>query len=197
MSLVGLCRLWLPLFVALALSVAQAAQVQVRQVGNDVILEAHIELPIPVLVESVLRSGVPLTIVHEVDITQARWYWRDKQILNKREEWNIAYQVLTNQWRVENKRTGKVTYLDQVSEAWAAVTTIQGWPIATSDQLGAMDPAEVKLRWYVDRQRVNGNRVLSPVGQSIVNFEVQAVTSLRQVVAPVRDALEAPGGRAP
>ena len=168
---------------------AGASEVGVKQVGDDVLLQADVKLPLPVQLESVLRNGVPLTMVHEARITQSRWYWTDKSVLTRRREWTVAYQALTNQWRVSSRHAPTVQQFDDPNDAWRAITQVKDWPLAKVQQLGAMDQAEVSMRWYVKRPTMSGTAIPNLATQSDTDFEAYAQSDLRAIVAPVRDAL--------
>jgi hypothetical protein len=189
--------LWL-LFVMFMCAVqSNASEVSVRQVGDDVLLDASIQLAMPASIESVLRNGVPLTLVQEVRVTQSRWYWTDKDVLKQRREWTIAYQALTNQWRVANDRNAEIQQFDNPGAAWRAITQIDQWPLAKVRQLGALEQAQVILRWYVDRQKLSGGAIPNLSLPSNFDFEVYATASMRAIVAPVRDALSPAEGKTP
>ncbi len=181
--------LWLAFALFGAAILGHASEVQVKQAGDDVRLLADVKLPLPVQLESVLRNGVPLTLVQEVNITQRRWYWADREVLTRRREWTVAYQALTNQWRVSNRHETAVQQFDDPNEAWRAITQVKDWALAKVPQLGALDQAEVRMRWYVKRPMMSGTPLPNIAGQPDTDFEVVATSDLRTIVAPVRDAL--------
>jgi len=168
---------------------ADASEVGVRQIGDELSLNASIQLPLPVQLEAILRNGVPLTLVQEVRVIRKRWYWPDTEILRQTREWTLAYQALTSQWRVANQAEQTVTQLDSAKHAWQMVTDIDDWRIAQVTDLGALNEAEVEMRWSVEPQWRGGNALPGLTDQTNVSFAAEARGSMRHIIAPVRDAM--------
>jgi Domain of unknown function (DUF4390) len=94
---------------------------------------ARITLPKPV--EEALRHGVPVYFQAQATLYRSRWYWRDERVARLSRTWRIAYQPLTNSWRVG--LGGLNQTVASLQEALAAASTSAGWKLT---ELGQIDP---------------------------------------------------------
>lgn len=192
----ALCGGWV--WLALSAAAADLPHMRVYQQGVALMLDAQVPLQMPPETEAVLRRGVPLAILQEVNVIQSRWYWKDAVLAQVRREWTLSYQALTQRWRVMLRDGQQVEQFDDVNQAWQFLTTVRQWPIADVTQLGALQGAQAELSWRVDR-RVNEGVGAGAVG--VLGGDVGASWRLSTVgrapipvaVAPVRDAL--PSGK--
>jgi len=83
--------------------------------------------------DDALHKGVPLFFAAEVDITQPRWYWRDKRVLRTSRSWRVAFQPLTRRYRVS---VGGLTQtFDHLSDALRVVQRTVRWRLADASAL--------------------------------------------------------------
>ena len=94
---------------------------------------ANVTLPRPV--EDALQRGVPVYFVAEANLFRGRWYWRDERIAHVVRTWRLAYQPLTNSWRVGFGGLNQ-TY-PSLSEALSVVSRAVRWRLA---DLAQIDP---------------------------------------------------------
>jgi hypothetical protein len=163
----------------------------VRQQGEDVFIDADAHVQVPAPMEAALRNGVPMVATQSLSIKQSRWYWRDAVLLNARREWTIAYQALTNQWRVTERLSNETALHPTLEQAWSQVTDVRAWRFANVVELGALHNAQLTLRWYIDRKPLSNLAPITSASAPPWHVDVVAQTTVPQLIAPVRDALPA------
>lgn len=85
----------------------------------------------PKVLEAAER-GVPLYFTVDVKITEPRWWWLDRSIVETSLTRRVSYNTLTQQWRVA---TGDLFLpLDSLKDALAVLEKIRGWPVAPLDR---------------------------------------------------------------
>lgn len=98
-------------------------------------LEFSLRVQLSKTVEDALRKGVPMYFLAEATVMRGRWYWRDERIARVSRQWRLAYQPLTNTWRVG---VGALTQsFGSLSEAMNTLTRTSGWVLA---ELRDLDP---------------------------------------------------------
>src|SRR5258706_16034851 len=93
---------------ALALVVSGAAQAEGIEVRNAALvageegyfLEADFEIVLNPTLEEALNKGVPLYFLLEFEVMRPRWYWLNEKVLNTQQQYRIAYNALTRQYRL-------------------------------------------------------------------------------------------------
>jgi Domain of unknown function (DUF4390) len=119
-------------------AVALALQKQEGQLA----IEFSLRTQLPRSVEEALRRGVPIYFTAQATLFRSRWYWRDERVSRVTRQWRVAYQPLTDSWRVG---IGALTQsVPSLQEAMAVITRTSGWHLA---ELSALDPGS---RHYVE-----------------------------------------------
>ena len=93
---------------ALALVVSSAAHAEGIDVRNAALvageegyfLEADFEIALNPTLEEALNKGVPLYFLLEFEVMRPRWYWLNEKVLNTQQQYRIAYNALTRQYRL-------------------------------------------------------------------------------------------------
>jgi hypothetical protein len=93
---------------ALALVVSVAAHAEGIEVRNAALvageegyfLEADFEIVLNPTLEEALNKGVPLYFLLEFEVMRPRWYWLNEKVLNTQQQYRIAYNALTRQYRL-------------------------------------------------------------------------------------------------
>lgn len=106
-------------------------------------VSAKLQIHLDKEVEDALRKGVPLVFVTHAKLTQKRWYWYDKNVLERYRITRLSYVPLTREWQVrdveslDGKKRGPEVFAASLNlrfatldEALAAVQTISDWKIA-------------------------------------------------------------------
>ena len=106
------CRKFKPLIAlaacALALFIGASAQAEGIDVRNAALvageegyfLEADFEITLNSTLEEALNKGVPLYFLLEFEIIRPRWYWLNEKVLNNQQQYRLAYNALTRQYRL-------------------------------------------------------------------------------------------------
>ena len=93
---------------ALALAfgaVAHAEGIEVRNAAlvageEGYFLEADFEIALNPTLEDALNKGVPLYFLLEFEVIRPRWYWLNEKVLNNQQQYRLAYNALTRQYRL-------------------------------------------------------------------------------------------------
>jgi hypothetical protein len=135
----GLGPLLAALWLATALPAAARAQgvelatLQATREDGALALEFAVRVTLPSAVEEALKRGVPVYFLAEATVLRKRWYWRDLRVARVSRSWRIAYQPLTDTWRVGLGGLNQ-TY-DTLGEALATASRSAGWRIADLSQI--------------------------------------------------------------
>ena len=101
-------RLFALLACALSLFAFASAQAEGIEVRNAALvagdegyfLEADFEIALNSTLEEALNKGVPLYFLLEFEVIRPRWYWLNEKVLNTQQQYRIAYNALTRQYRL-------------------------------------------------------------------------------------------------
>jgi hypothetical protein len=63
-------------------------------------LEANFEISLNPTLEEALNKGVPLYFLLEFEIIRPRWYWLDDRVISSQQQYRLAYNALTRQYRL-------------------------------------------------------------------------------------------------
>lgn len=63
-------------------------------------LEAEFQIALTHTLEDALNKGVPLYFTLEFELIRPRWYWLNEKIVNVQQQYRLAYNALTRQYRV-------------------------------------------------------------------------------------------------
>ncbi len=93
---------------ALSLLVSAAALAEGIDVRNAALvtgeegyfLEADFEIALNPTLEDALNKGVPLYFLLEFEVIRPRWYWLNEKVLNTQQQYRLAYNALTRQYRL-------------------------------------------------------------------------------------------------
>ena len=86
---------------------------------------------------------MPIYFVAEARLLRNRWYWRDERVARVSRSWRVAYQPLTNTWRVG--LGGLHQTFDTLNEAHGARS--RAAPAGRLADLASLDPDS---RYYVE-----------------------------------------------
>lgn len=63
-------------------------------------LEADFEITLNATLEDALNKGVPLYFLLEFEVIRPRWYWLDDKVVSTQQQYRLAYNALTRQYRL-------------------------------------------------------------------------------------------------
>ncbi len=134
----------------------ELASLQTSQEEGALNLDFAARVTLPKAVEDALQRGVPIYFLAEARLLRSRWYWRDERVARVSRSWRIAYQPLTNTWRVG--LGGLHQTLDTLSEALNTASRSAGWKLT---DLSQVDPDS---RYYVQfSYRLDTSQLPSPM----------------------------------
>lgn len=86
-------------------AVAHAEGIEVRNAAlvageEGYFLEADFEIALNPTLEDALNKGVPLHFLLEFEVIRPRWYWLNEKVLNNQQQYRLAYNALTRQYRL-------------------------------------------------------------------------------------------------
>lgn len=120
----------------------ELGQLQLGRSDGALTLEFAARVTLPKAVEEALHRGVPVYFVAQAEVRRSRWYWRDERVARVQRSWRVAYQPLTNSWRVS--LGGLHQSYPTLPDAMGVVSRSAGWRIAELSQLDA------DARYYVE-----------------------------------------------
>ena len=116
--------------------------------AEGVTLDYQLRVALPRAAEEAAQRGVPLYFRASATLWKPRWYWRDERVSRVRREWRLAYQPLTNSWRVSQGGLGQSH--PSLADALATMTQTSGWRIAEAAQVDADARHYVEFEWALD-----------------------------------------------
>lgn len=156
----GLGRLLAALVLVTALpGVARAqgvelATLQASREDGALALEFAVRVTLPRAVEEALQRGVPIYFLAEAAVFRNRWYWRDQRVARVSRSWRIAYQPLTDTWRVGLGGLNQ-TY-PTLAEALTAASRSAGWRIAELSQIDPDRSHYIEFSYRLDTTQLPG-----------------------------------------
>ncbi|WP_425256583.1 DUF4390 domain-containing protein [Rubrivivax sp. RP6-9] len=126
----------------------ELAQLDLARSDGALTLEFAARVTLPRAVEEALHRGVPVYFVAQADLKRKRWYWRDERVARVTRSWRVAYQPLTNTWRVS--LGGLHQSYPSLADAMATVSRSGGWRIAELAQLDADSRYELEFIYKLD-----------------------------------------------
>lgn len=133
------------------------AMLTLERQPDGLYLSARVPLTLPPELQEAMLRGVPLHFVWQADGRRTRWYWTDQRLGSDVRVLRLAFQPLTQRWRV-SLGTGPLTgqglpnalhhNLDTLDEALALVSRITRWRLMSAAELedGAPDRIDVQFR---------------------------------------------------
>lgn len=96
------------LVVAISFAAVAAARAEGIEVRNAALvagdegyfLEADFEIVLNATLEDALNKGVPLYFLLEFEVMRPRWYWLNEKILSTQQQYRLAFNALTRQYRL-------------------------------------------------------------------------------------------------
>lgn len=146
------CLLWALWWSALAAADPAVQNVQLLAKGQDVVLNADVELSLSAAMEGAARRGIPLYFSVEVELLKPRWYWFNNLTVAHSQTWRILHNPLTRQWRVD---WGSLALpVGSMEEALSLVRHVRGWRIAHVDEIDPDATYQGRVRARFDASRL-------------------------------------------
>ena len=105
------------------------------QHGSDpgTFVDAQFAFAMPPSLRSAIDHGVALYFRIEVQIRRSRWYWFDKDLLDRTIEYRLSYSPLTRQYHLS--RGGLALPFDTLDQAVATMRRVTHWRVGGADLL--------------------------------------------------------------
>jgi hypothetical protein len=158
----------------------ELAQLQAVRSDGALTLDFAVRVTLPSAVEDALKRGVPVYFVAQADLKRNRWYWRDERVARVSRSWRVAYQPLTDNWRVGLGALHQT--LPTLAEAIAAVTRSAGWKLADLSQLDPDDRYYVEFSYRLDTTQLPSPMQIGLGGQA--DWAIGVERTLRVDPAP-------------
>jgi hypothetical protein len=152
----GLLALWLLLAAgAVRAQGVELAGLQVQRQDGALSLDFNARVNLPRSVEEALQRGVPIYFVAQAQLLRNRWYWRDERVARVSRSWRLAYQPLTNSWRV-----GLIGGLNQtfptLAEALSLASRSSDWKLADLKELDVDKTYYLQFSYRLDTSQLPG-----------------------------------------
>jgi hypothetical protein len=172
--------LWATALAALIMVIATPAGADLRIGDLDVFLNDH-ELTVNVALLGAIgpafhegiQSGIPSHVRYTVELWQYNRYWRDSRLLTKVVERQLAYNVVTKEYKVTTLKgeTREPHVTRDLRDAQRVLSEVRGLKLTPA---GEMDPAEVI---YV---RVHAEAALNGENSFVTRMAGTAEQAVRQ-----------------
>lgn len=156
------------LLFLLAAQLAQATEISIRNlqlVANEdgYSLAADANINFNTRLEEAVDKGVVLYFAADSELTRARWYWFDEQIIHRSKTFQLSYHALTRQYRLS---TGALhqSYAT-LDEALRVLSHLRNWQV--------LDKGDVKA----GQNYVAGLRLRLDLTQMPKTFQVSALAN--------------------
>lgn len=75
---------------------------ELRVEEDALVLNAEFDLALNATLDEALQKGIPLYFVLEFELTRPRWYWLDEKVLASTTQNRVAWQALTQTYRISS-----------------------------------------------------------------------------------------------
>ncbi len=109
-------------------------------------IDADIEFELNQQLRDAAQRGVPLYFTADLTMTQERWWWFDKPLVDTSRTWRVVYNALTRQWRAG---VGELSFpVASLDDAMSVIRHIRNWSVADAGDFdeGVMYGGQLRLR---------------------------------------------------
>lgn len=132
----------------------ELASLIVRPADGALTMDFAARVTLPKAAEDALHRGVPLYFSADARLFRNRWYWRDERVARVTRSWRVAYQPLTNTWRVG--LGGLHQTHESLADALATASRSTGWKLADLSQLDGGSSYYVEFSYRLDTSQLPG-----------------------------------------
>ncbi|MGB4584626.1 MAG: DUF4390 domain-containing protein [Rhodoferax sp.] len=150
-------------------------QLRLERADDALWLSTQLQFDLSPAVVDALHKGIPIFFVAEANVLRERWYWTNKRIVTARRQFRLAYQPLTNRWRL-NISSGEIAEpalglalnqnFDSWTEALATVRRMTRWKIADASDLAPNARYLVEFRFWLDLAQLPRPLQIGTMGQA-------------------------------
>jgi len=121
------CLALLPVGEASA-SAAQVVRVEPMLRDGYLSIDADLDVDLNAQLRDAAERGVTLYFTADVAVTESRWWWFDRTVVQTTRTWRVTYSALTRQWRVSTDEG--VWPIGSLDEALQELRQIRDWRVA-------------------------------------------------------------------
>lgn len=115
---------------------------------ENYVVNANVQVQLNPTVQEALNNGIPLHFVIDFELLRPRWYWLDKKMLQRRKEFRLSYNALTQQYRLG---AGSLSQdFPSLEQALLTMTHLRNWPVANRGALEKSVAYQAGLRLRLD-----------------------------------------------
>ena len=121
------------------------------QHGSDpgTFVDAQFAFTMPPSLRSAVDHGIALYFRIEVQIRRSRWYWFDKNLLDRTIEYRLSYSPLTRQYHLS--RGGLALPFDTLDQAVATMRRVAHWRVGDASLLDdSLEHVRARIRMMLD-----------------------------------------------
>lgn len=133
----------------------ELAGLQVQRHDGALSLDFNARVNLPRAVEEAVQRGVPIYFVAQAQLLRNRWYWRDERVARVTRSWRLAYQPLTNSWRV-GVQGGLTQTFPTLGEALALASRSNDWKLVDLKELDADKSYYLQFSYRLDTSQLPG-----------------------------------------
>ncbi len=130
----------------------EPVQGQLNPTDEGYVLSARFDIDLGARLEEALARGVTLAFNLEFAITRKRWYWFDEQIASRSIDHRLAYNALTQQYRLSTN--GLHTSHATLAEALRALGDVGGLVVAEKSAVKPGSTYSAELRLSLDKSQL-------------------------------------------
>lgn len=163
--LVSACVTAQPLPTTPALeAVANVLRIEPVVIDGQLSMDIDTDLSLNGTMRQALERGLPLFFSLDVQISQPRWWWLNKELVDITLTRRLSFNNLTQQWRVS---TGDLSItLLSFEEALSALRRVRNWPVALSDRFNPDTTYKGRVRIRLDTTQLARPLQLDPVNRN-------------------------------
>jgi len=123
-------------------STIQAVDISVRNPilapGDEgYLLSADFNINLNARLDDAIARGITLYFVVDFELTRARWYWLDEQVVSRSQTFQLSYHALTRQYRLSSGALHQS--FPSLDDAQRILSRLRNWPVL---ERGAVRPGE-------------------------------------------------------
>lgn len=154
---------------------AESPTLRLERNDDALWLSTQLKFDLAPAVLDALRKGIPIFFVAEADVLRERWYWTNKKVASAKRQFRLAYQPLTNRWRLnitsgESVEPALGLALNQNFDSWNdalnSVRRMSRWKIADASELAGNGRYTVEFRFRLDLTQLPRPLQIGTLGQA-------------------------------
>ena len=145
--------LFLGLLLLLVSSGTRAAEISVRNpnlsAGDDgYTLAADFNINLNARLDEAIAKGITLYFVVDFELSRARWYWLDEQVISRSQTYQLSYHALTRQYRLSSGALHQS--FSTLDDAQRILSRLRNWQILDKGSVKADQTYLAAVRMRLD-----------------------------------------------